>query len=72
MQTQFHLDELCADVMNMSLNDDEDGDVSSKGGGSSIEVAGSGTKIHCAYFFVILCSISVLCMICSMVRLYCI
>ena len=40
MQTQFHLDELCGDVMNMSLNDDEDGDVPSKGGGSSNEVAG--------------------------------
>ena len=44
MQTQFHLDELCGDVMNMSLNDDEDGDVPSKGGGSSNEAAGSGTK----------------------------
>ncbi|KAJ8426397.1 hypothetical protein Cgig2_031789 [Carnegiea gigantea] len=40
----FELDELCGDVMNMSLNDDEDGDVPSKGGGSSNEVAGSGTK----------------------------
>ena len=44
MQTQFHLDELCGDVMNMSFNDDEDGDVPSKGRGSSNEVAGSGTK----------------------------
>ena len=44
MQTQFHLDELCGDVMNMSLNDDKDGDVPSKGGRSSNEVARSGTK----------------------------
>ena len=44
MPTQFHLDELCGDVMNMSLNDDENGDVLSKGGGFSTEVAGSGTK----------------------------
>ncbi|KAJ8438650.1 hypothetical protein Cgig2_016396 [Carnegiea gigantea] len=44
MPTQFHLDASCGDVMNMSLNDDEDGDVPSKGGGSSNEIAGSGTK----------------------------
>ena len=45
MPTQFHLDELCGDVMNMSLNDDDDGDVPSTGGRSSNEVTGSRTNL---------------------------
>jgi len=44
MLTQFHFDELCGDVMNVGLNDDEDGDEAPRGGGSSNGVAISGTK----------------------------
>ena len=43
MPAQFHLDELCGDVINISLDDDADGDVAPKGGGSSSEVTGGGT-----------------------------
>ena len=35
MPTQFQLDELCGVVMKLSLNDGQDGDVASKGGGAS-------------------------------------
>jgi len=43
MPTQFQLDELCGDVMKLNL-DDKEGDVGSKGRGTSNGAAGSSIK----------------------------